>query len=187
MREIDKVLERGEEVIWEGVPVKGPFMLKRLVLGVFFLAFFGLFLFPMFLPAIPAAIDQSPWFLLCCSIPAFLTLTFVVLLLWWVAISYRNTYYALTNRRLIIQKGVIGRDFSMVEFHRVTHSGVNVGFFDKMIGGSSGSLKVHTAGTGGQKGTNLVFENIADPYDLFKLLDRKTSSAVKKVSSFNVD
>lgn len=32
------------------------------------------------------------------------------------ALVYKHTYYAITNKRVLIQTGLIGRDFEMVDF-----------------------------------------------------------------------
>jgi uncharacterized membrane protein YdbT with pleckstrin-like domain len=60
---------------------------------------------------------------------------------------YKYTYYAITNKRVIIQKGLIGRDFEIVDFDKITNAEVNVGVLDKLFGGNSGSILISTAGT----------------------------------------
>ncbi|MFC1775034.1 PH domain-containing protein [Nanoarchaeota archaeon] len=62
-------------------------------------------------------------------------------------ILHRHMHYAITNKRVIIQKGVIGRDFEMVDFDKITNAEVDVGFFDQIFGGNSGTIKIATAGS----------------------------------------
>jgi len=96
---------------------------------------------------------------------------------------HSRTYYAITNKRVIIQTGVIGRDFKMVDFDQITNAEVNVGLFDKIFGGSSGSIIISTAGTfvegnHGPMSKPYTLSNIENPYEVFKFF-KKVSHAVK--------
>ncbi len=176
MREIDNVLERGERVLWEGTPSSGPFILKRIVIVLIMGGpFLGFLLFSTFsFITFSAAITARPWVILCGVIPFLIIVPIALLCVLLIALSYKNTYYAVTTKRMIIQKGIIGRDYTIVEFRNFTHAEVNVSFLDKIFQGDTGSLKVHTAGTGGQQGSNLVLENIEGPYELFRMVNKRS-------------
>ena len=99
------------------------------------------------------------------------------------ALVYKHTYYAVTNKRVIIQKGLIGRDFEIVDFDQITNSEVNVGVLDKLFGGDSGSILISTAGTftytrRGPVQKPYTISNINNPYEVFKFF-KKVSHAVK--------
>ena len=99
------------------------------------------------------------------------------------ALAYRHTYYAITNKRVLLQTGVIGRDFQIVDFDKITNAEVNVGIFDKLFSRNSGSILISSAGTftygkHGPIARPYTLSNIPNPYDVFKFF-KKVSHAVK--------
>lgn len=97
---------------------------------------------------------------------------------------YKHLYYAITDKRIIIQKGVIGRDFEYIDFDQVTNSEVSVGFWDKVLKQNSGSILVSSAGSfactrqGQQISKPYTVSNIENPYEVFKFF-KKASFDVK--------
>ena len=87
------------------------------------------------------------------------TLFFIIPLLY--ARSYKNLYYAYTNKRLIVRKGTIGIDYKTLDYKFITSTSVDVGLLDKgktMTG--TLSFKSPTAG--------IKFEYVENPYDLMR-------------------
>lgn len=186
MRELNKVLDQNEKIFWEGTPSFWPFVFSGSIVttcfGVFWLIFllpfigialfdilfgshifgFGIFLLPHFWIGI----------ILVFGIPAYQVLV------------YKHTYYAITNKRVILQKGWIGRDFEIIDFDQITNTEVNVGIFDKLFNqGKTGSILISTAGslTYARQGTAprpYTLRNIDSPYDVFKFLG-KTAYNIK--------
>ena len=96
---------------------------------------------------------------------------------------YKHTHYAITNKRVLFQSGLIGRDFQMVDFDQVTNADVNVGLIDKLFSKSSGSILIASAGTltytrQGQVQKPYTLSHIKDPYEVFKFF-KKVSHDVK--------
>jgi len=85
-------------------------------------------------------------------------------------------YYAITNKRVIIQKGVIGGDFDLVDFDQITDFKVNVNLWDKVLGKNSGSILISSAGSiivaNNETKSTVPFtiKNIDNPYGVFKIL-----------------
>lgn len=177
MRELDKVLDQDEKVFWEGAPRFWPFFLGRsfpiLVFGFFWTGFvvvfvtsyfysFGLFKYFIILPHF--------W------IGLFMLLGPTI----YNALVFKHTYYAITDKRVIIQKGWIGRDFEMVDFDKITNAEVNVGVFDKLLGGgNTGSILLSTAGsfTYSRRGPvrkPYTISNVTNPYNVFKFFKKVT-------------
>ena len=48
----------------------------------------------------------------------------------------------MTNRRVIIQSGVIGIDFTSIDFSQIINSEVSVGLIDQMLKDESGSVNL---------------------------------------------
>lgn len=185
MRELDKVLDKNEKVLWEGTPQAKPYVFRSLI-GTIFGIFLLIFLVPFFVVPILGN-DMPIWFrgafMFIPSIFLFFALTalFSPLLAY---LNWKNTYFAITNKRVIIQKGIIGRDFEYIDFDQITNAEVNVGFWDKIVGKDSGSILISSAGsfTYGRHGERIArpytLSNINNPYKAFKLF-KKVSHAVK--------
>ena len=45
--------------------------------------------------------------------------------------GYNNTYYAYTNKRLIVRKGVFGNTYNSLDYKDITSTSVKVGFLDR--------------------------------------------------------
>ena len=76
--------------------------------------------------------------------------------------GYTNLYYAYTNKRLIVRKGIIGIDFKTLDYKFITATTVDVGLLDKSKKAPTGSLSF--------KGptTTIHFDYVENPYELLK-------------------
>lgn len=177
MKELDKILDPSETVFWEGTPKFLPFMAASFLMMVFggiFMLVGGIIMF--------AAIYRGDWF-------------FIFMPHFWVGVGiffgfpfyryllYHRTYYAITDKRAIIQTGVFGRDFQIVDFDQIANAEVNVSIVDQICGNNSGSILISTAGTYVQVKNGIVpkpyaFCNVKDPYEVFKFF-KKVSHDVK--------
>ncbi len=182
MKELNKVLDQNENVLWEGTPSFWPFLFGGSIITTIFGLFWMVFLIPFIGFAVYDILYGSH------------ILGFGILLLphFWVGIGlvfgipiyqilvFKHTYYAITDKRVILQKGLIGRDFEIVDFDQVSNAEVNVGVFDKLFGGgNSGSILLSTAGsiTYARQGAvqkPYALRNITNPYDVFKFLEKVT-------------
>lgn len=176
MNEFNKILDKGEKVLWEGKPQFLPFVIGSggMILFLFMLIIFTL---PTFLFALSIG-------LLYIFLPyiAAITLVFSLFPLYQVLL-YKCTHYSITNKRVLLQKGIIGRDFNIVDFDQITNAEVNVGLIDKIFGKNSGTILVSTAGSFSYTKKGAVkrpytLHNIEDPYNVFKFF-KKVSYDVK--------
>ncbi len=185
MRELEKVLDQHERILWEGTPRFWPFLLS----GSAITTIFGLFWMIILIPFIGIAVHDILFNSHVLGFGIFLLPHF------WLGIGlvfgipvykilvYKHTYYAITDKRVIFQKGLIGRDFEIVNFDQITNTEVNVGVFDKLFGSNSGSILVSTAGSftyTRQRSVQkpYIIRNISDPYNVFKIL-KKSAHDVK--------
>ncbi len=177
MRELDKVLSKNEKVLWEGKPKFWPYYFGGSAITTIFGIFWSLFLIPFVGLAVFDIVWGSGifgWAIL--LLPHFwvgIGLLFGVPAYLWLV--HKHIYYAITDKRVILQGGLIGRDFEEVDFHQITNAEVNVGVFDKLFGGKSGSgsILISTAGSFTQTRQGAVskpytLRNIPNPYDVFK-------------------
>lgn len=177
MRELDKVLEDNEKVFWEGKPNFWPFLFGGILVSLFGL----IFLIAGLVVMVQGVSSGNYLFILMPHFWVGVVLVFGIPL--YKILVYNFTYYAITNKRVIFQSGLIGRDFKMVDFDMITNAEVNVGIFDKLLSRSSGSILISTAGTfiSGKHGpvaAPYIMANVADPYEVFKFF-KKVSHAVK--------
>lgn len=181
MRELDKVLDQNEKVFWEGAPSFWPFFLGRslalTIFGIFWMGFLSIFF-------IASSATPGPFNYFIFITPHFWIGLFVLFgPPIYNVLVFKHTYYAITDKRVIIQKGWIGRDFEMIDFDQVTNAEVDVGVFDKLFGGNTGSILVSTAGSftyvrEGAVQKPYTISNVPNPYDVFKFL-KKVSHDVK--------
>ncbi|MEK6888640.1 MAG: PH domain-containing protein [Nanoarchaeota archaeon] len=177
MRELDKVLDEHEKVLWEGKPKFWPFFLSGfagVIFGLIFLVVGGIFVFA-------GVASGNYWFIL---LPHFwIGVAFVFGIPIYKALVWKHTYYAVTNKRVLVQKGLIGRDFEMIDFDQITNAEVRVGLLDILFGRHSGSILLSTAGTFTyvrmrQVQKPYTLSHVENPYEVFKFF-KKVSHAVK--------
>ena len=89
--------------------------------------------------------------------------------------SYQNTFYAITNKRLIIRLGVLGTDYKSIDLSDISAVEPKVSLLDKVGGKNTGSILIgsptrpiisyqqNSAGGG-----SFRFSNIDNPYKLAK-------------------
>ena len=176
MKEIDKILVEDESILWEGKPKFWPFFLSRSI----FVIIIALFLLIPLISALTGRIViQGDYYgTNVLAIPHFWIAIFLILgTPIYVGLSLRYSHYAITTKRILFQKGIVGRDFEIADFDKITNAEVNVGVFDKLFGGRTGSIKISTAGsfTQTRKGPinkPYVISNIENPYEVFKTFQK---------------
>lgn len=159
------VLVDGENLVWSGRPVRASFILPPtalVVLGLLWACFDG-----FIVSTIVRHSRQVPWeflgpFFALHGLPVW------ILLLWpfyrWMA--WRNTAYAITDRRFLIRDGVIGTDYQSLEFDRLQGVDVEVDLGGKLFG--TGDVKLTEAYTARRK-IGPTFWAVADPYAVAKV------------------
>lgn len=182
MKELNKIIEDDEKILWEGKPNFMPFFFRgvwaSLPIGTAFLVAGVLILISSY----GKFVDNLTSFLI--SLP-FLFVGSIIGIYWpllriWI---YKHTYYGITNKRTIFQTGIIGRDFEILDFDKITNTQVNVGVFDKLFSKSSGSILISSSGDYSVNlyshlPINRTLSNIPNPYEVFKFF-KKVSYDVK--------
>ena len=167
--QFEAVRESDERILWVGQPERVPFLIRGLpflVIGLiwgaidyfgfirhmkaenlgFMIPFFALHLFPL-------------W----ASILNMLRLGLV----------HGNTYYATTNKRLMMRTGFWGTDFKAIDYDQIVDMEVNVNPMENMY--RAGTIRVSTGQTSRRGRRNSqAFVAIRRPYEVFK--------SIKKIS-----
>jgi membrane protein YdbS with pleckstrin-like domain len=99
-------------------------------------------------------------------------LLFVVGLFWLLVRYFRwiSTVYAVTTRRVIIQKGILGRDFDEIPVTQVRGVDIHQSFFQRVFG--YGSVRVSSEG--GARVGNEDWYGIPKPFRFQKLIEDAT-------------
>ena len=93
-------------------------------------------------------------------------------------VRYRKSYYAVTERRLIISSGFIGTDFTCLNLEDVQSLSVQVDFLDKIIRPQTGTIVVSSSAApmiqGKAKQGPFTFAHVEDPYGTYKRMEELT-------------
>jgi len=183
----ENILQSGEEVIWaEGINKKA-YNLKNLFRNIFIIAFLSLF-FSFFIGG-PASAFMSPPN---SNIDETSFLLQTVSTLWIIifstsfttsivinALNAKNTYFAITNKRVIKRSGAFNNTFTHYSLKNVGNINVSGGFFDSKGKGASANLIIvtkdfHTNTDGNSHPQRLMISSLNHAYDAYKLLSEKT-------------
>ena len=181
MREVDKILNANEKVLWEGSPKFWPYFLT---------GFFPAFLFGVLILGIIGKItlagSTTSDFWQAWDFPAAIMLTIFTIVGLLIAVGgpvysllvYKNIYYVITGKRVIIQGGIIGRSFEYIDFDKITNAEVSIGLWDRLVGKDSGSISISSASSlvirknGEQLTVPYVMTSIDNPYEVFKFFNQ---------------
>jgi hypothetical protein len=104
----------------------------------------------------------------------FILLTLIAV---WVGLnmSYKKTFYAYTNKRILIRRGVIGVDYATLDYEMIGGLMVNVDFLDRLMKGSDnpgtitfGSSASPVIYTRNGRTAAYAFRNIDHPYEVYR-------------------
>lgn len=167
--DLERVLAAGEKLRWHGAPDRRSFVVGYLASGIPLLFFAGPFVFAPTLFALlmlGISLDAGAAYLVGSVLTA-AVVSLVVVFGGVYLIASRacdHLEYAVTDQRLIRFGGIVGRDYSTVDWANVEDFEVNVGLIDGRY--DTGSLKAITAGSGG-----VTFSTVRNPYDVLDTIE----------------
>lgn len=151
-------LVTGEEILWQGRPS------WRSQLS-FFIVWIPLALVPVIIAGILEANDAdtglpySQWLLI--------SILLVVLVVAFDVVRRYATFYAVTNQRLRVRRGILARNEQTARFDRVQNVDISQSLMDRVM--HVGTVDFDTAGSG-EESSNFRFEGIADPQALVHIV-----------------
>lgn len=173
-QKFDAIIEKGEEVLNIFKPDKLRFW-SGWVIGMTITAtvFMLLPLFSLF------ALFRGPdlfWLIFGISLPSMGGLVVLCILISFTArkILYKNTFYAYSNKRIMIRAGIIGVDYKSLEFRSLNATIVWVGLLDKLMRRNTGDLKFGSPASPvlaveGLHHTNqFLFRHVKKPYETMR-------------------
>lgn len=170
MNEIKNILELKEKIIYETKPEYAPYIIFA---GV------GAFILSVFLAVFIGAIFRS----FIAGIIIFIFIFTIIIVL--ANMMYKRIFYTITNKRVIIQSGLIGRDFKSIDYDRMQNFSVDVDVIGVIF--KVGNIKIFTGEmTSAGKHGGIVskydrFNYVTTPYEVLKKLQTQSSARKEKV------
>lgn len=159
--EFDSIKEINEKILWVAKPKYLPFILNGAIYLV--MAVMGALVWLL-------VVNKMMHF----PIKVLLFMVSVSMLhgLWslvYKILSYKNTFYAYSDKRVLMRTGIIKIDFITLDFERITYSKVSVNFVEK--GYQTGSIRFNKFYYGKNSvGYECEWEAIEQPHEVFQQL-----------------
>lgn len=169
--EFESIKDYDEEILWTGKPKFLPYIIKGIGPLLFTLVIAIVWIsFTKNLMKVPGN-DAFQFFWLAGLLPLVLgAFTFLNRLL-----SYSNTAYGYSNKRVMIRTGFIGTDFKTIDYDKIAEIEVSVNAIERME--KVGTIRFFSGGTHTDDGhTTKVYDKwiaIENPYEVFKLVKQK--------------
>lgn len=98
-------------------------------------------------------------------------------------VQYSKTFYAHSNKRILIRTGFIGVDFTVLEMKLIGTTSISVGLLDKFIKPNTGTIRFGSNATpisGGQNQMGgLMFRHIDDAYTTYREIKEVVDTHVR--------
>ena len=165
--EFDIVKDDDETILWSGQPAVVPFLAQGIPFLIFGLLW-GAFDYFFFMQFISFSGMQlfNVLFMLLHMFPFYGSILNMIRLI----LVHRNTYYAVTNKRLMLRTGFIGTDFKSVDYDKIQNLEVNINPLEKFL--DVGSIRAFTGEISSTRnGTRPLFNEftaIENPYAVYK-------------------
>lgn len=93
-------------------------------------------------------------------------------------LSYQKKYYAYTNKRILIQGGVIGIDYKGLDHKMIGAIEVRVDLLDKIVRKNTGTIKFGSQASplSKQAAPMFIFHGIHDPYNVYREIKKYIDS-----------
>lgn len=145
----DAILDKDEEIIKVYKPNKRRFINLDILFGSIFLVPLFIFLLIISILSFSGVItsvnedgsDGTKVMAIMMLCFAIMTLLFIVLVAIVRIVKYKKTFYAFSNKRILIRSGFIGVDFIVLEMKLIGAIAINVGLLDKFIKPNTGSIR----------------------------------------------
>ncbi|MBR2909465.1 MAG: PH domain-containing protein [Clostridia bacterium] len=94
---------------------------------------------------------------------------------------YKNTFFAYTNKRLIVRTGIFGTDYRSVEYENILSNNIVESGLDKMLKRGTGTIRfMVNAEVLSAETYKFAFNHIKAPYDVSKEIKAKIDAEKKQ-------
>jgi membrane protein YdbS with pleckstrin-like domain len=174
--EFESVKDNDEEILWIGKPNFIPYVFSGLAVGLFTIAF-GVIWILIILNTKPGHSSEGfKFFWLFGLIP----LGQGLFVFFNKLLSFSNTAYAYSNKRVMMRTGFIGTDFKTIDYDKISDIEVTVNILERIY--DVGTIRFFSGRTQTVKGnTTKLYDtwgSIDKPYEVFKMV-KQTSVDIK--------
>jgi len=163
----DSVKDNDEEIIWTDKPVFIPYLTSGIGLDLLILVFVFVFIY-VYLTGDSDDNNPSTMFWVIGSIPLIQRFYVFINKL----VSFSNTAYAYSNKRVMIRTGFIGTDFKTIDYDKISDIEVKVSAIERMY--NVGTIQFFSGRTentdNGIKKLTDRWIAIRNPYEIFKMV-----------------
>ena len=170
--ELERMLMPDESVIWKGTPKKSAYVInssmKMAPFAIVWLLFDGFFI-ANFIGA--GAVPGAMLFMI---IP-FFALHLMPVWIWLFNLltaskRWKNTEYAVTNKRILIRNGFVGYQYETIYYTDITNVSLRVGVIDKMLGVGDIYLAIRRTGMSGSSSSSPAILDIEDVQRVYNMV-----------------
>lgn len=168
-------LVEGEKVLWSAKPKKSAFIINKILVMMPF-ALMWLLFDSMFI--IPISKSEEIVDMLFYIIPFFA----IHLMPVWIWLGncltankrWKNTKYYITDKRIIIQTGIVGASYETIYYKDIKNINLKIGVIDKILG--VGDIYIDTGAVmttkNGTRSVNSIILDIENPYEIYPKLQK---------------
>ena len=170
--DLAKLIVKDERIIWVGRPVFKPFILKNIA-GLIVPIIFSIIPIPFIQQMFYSPISSSMFFFPIIFLSLWYGTLGVIMFSFslYPILLWKNLYYILTDRRIIVRKGVVGIDYDILNLEYVQQVNMDRGIWDRIYG--TGTIIVQAIGV-----KPIEMRSIPDPFRSIDIL-KKTVDDVK--------
>jgi len=140
VRCFDNFLEDNEKILKANKPSKTKMYISNLMKPlVLYLIFLIGFVFMYCFPSEGLTREDSVFFII--FVTAFFVLIELLIFL-FSAMYLRHTYFAITNKRILVLTGIFGTELKSLEISSIGSINVKMDFFDRIMNKKTGSIKI---------------------------------------------
>lgn len=171
INELSNMLMPNETVLWQGVPKKSAYIINASV-KMFPIALIWLFFDGFIILNMVGEFSSGMNLFL---IPFFLIHLFPVWI--WLGSTltasrrWKNTMYAVTDKRILIRNGLIGYDYKSIYYTEISNVNLRVGMIDKILGVGDIYLSLEGFTSKGQPIMSSIID-IEEPQRVFKIIQK---------------
>ncbi len=127
MGEFNHLLEENEKIVIQTKPKFGTYLVRVFIMLIF-----------MAVPIVCFYINELTKDIAIIYVIFMLILIFLIGCVGW--LKYKSYLYCITDKKVIIRSGIIGRDFRVLALESITTIDIKIGLSDKLCGNKTASL-----------------------------------------------
>lgn len=171
--ELPNPLTEGEQVLWSAKPKKSAFVINNILTMLPF-ALIWLLFDSIFIVAFVSSGSPKEMIL-----PIILFFAFHLMPVWiWLGNvltankKWKNTKYYVTDKRIIIQTGIIGASYDTIYYKDIKNVSLKVGIIDKLL--KVGDIYIDTGSilTSSSKNVMMTILDVENPYEIYGKLQK---------------